>query len=70
MTNQLVAEALDILHEAGLAAEVHDNAPHYKVRFTNAFGRKCTLIISRSPSNRNAVQENRAVLRRLLRASA
>jgi hypothetical protein len=67
MINHLVAEALEILREAGLAADVQDNAPHYKIRFTNAFGRRCTLIISRSPSNRNAAQENRAVLRRLLR---
>ena len=67
---QLVDEALEILREAGVAAEVQDNTRHIKIRFTNALGYRCLLVVSRSPSHHNAAQRNRATLRRLLRQPA
>jgi len=67
MSKNLVEDALSVLRAHGLAAEVH-NGGHYKLKFTNKFGVKCTLVVSRSPSNRNAHKSNRAQLRRLLRS--
>jgi hypothetical protein len=67
--NHLVAEALEILRGAGLTdAKVSNGGAHYKVKFTNAHGKRCLLVVSRSPSNRNAAQNNRSELRRLMRA--
>ena len=67
MSNHLVEDALAVLRAHGLDAEVR-NGGHYKIRFTNRYGRRCTLVVSRSPSNRNAHKSNRAQLRRLLRS--
>jgi hypothetical protein len=67
MSNNLIEDSLAVLRAHGLGAEVH-NGGHYKIKFTNKFGVKCTLVISRSPSDRNAHKSNRALLRRLLQA--
>jgi hypothetical protein len=62
----LVRDALTELAEHGLAGEV-EQGPHYKVRFRDRHGRKCLLVIARSPSDRRVFKQNRSVLRRLLR---
>jgi hypothetical protein len=67
--NALVADAIDMLRRQGLAAAVEQSA-HIKIRFKNALGSQCCLIVSRTPSNRTAIQKNRAELRRLLRRPA
>ena len=67
--NLLVRDAIGILRQHGLAAEV-EQGPHLKVRFTNALGSRCCLIVSRSPSSQRAIANSRAELRRLLRRSA
>ena len=67
--NPLLEEAIRTLREHGLTSEI-EHGPHFKVRFTNALGSQCCLIVSRSPSNRFAIKRNRAELRRLLRRPA
>ena len=68
MKFELLEETLEVLREQGLDATVEPGA-HFKIKFTNALGRPCVLIISRSPSCRLAGKRNRALLRRLLRAA-
>jgi hypothetical protein len=41
--HHLVNDALEILREAGVAAEVENNSRHYKVKFTNALGSSVLL---------------------------
>ena len=65
----LLEDAIDTLRQHGLTGEI-EYGPHFKVRFTNALGSQCCLIVSRSPSNRFAIKRNRAELRRLLRRPA
>jgi hypothetical protein len=62
----LVKDALSTLAQHGLSGEVEEG-PHLKVRFTNPFGRRCLLVVSRSPSSQFAVKQNRGELRRLMR---
>jgi len=66
----LLDDAVDILLRHGLTPEVKNGGAHYKIRFVNALGSKCLLIVSQSPSSRFAVRKNRAELRRLLRRPA
>jgi hypothetical protein len=65
----LLEDAIDTLRQHGLTGEI-EHGPHFKVRFTNALGSQCCLIVSRSPSNRFAIKRNHAELRRLLRRPA
>ena len=62
----LLHDALGTLRRHGLDCQV-EQGPHFKVRFTNALGAQCLLIVSRSPSPQSAIHNNRAELRRLLR---
>ena len=64
----LLEDALETLREHGLSAEI-EHGPHFKIRFVNAFGSQCCLIVSRTPSDRLAIWKNRSVLRRLLQRS-
>ncbi|MGO9049400.1 MAG: hypothetical protein ACLP19_27165 [Xanthobacteraceae bacterium] len=64
--NSVLQDALTELEQHGLRGEV-EQGPHLKVRFVNQFGRKCLLVVSRSPSSRFALQQSRSELRRLLR---
>jgi hypothetical protein len=64
-----VAEVFEFMRQHGLVAEVEQSS-HLKIRFTNALGSRCCLIVSRSPSSQFAIQQNRAELRRLLRRAA
>ena len=68
MKSALLKNALTVLRQRGLVAEVEQGGAHFKVRFVNPLGRQCILIVSRSPSSRNAGKRNEAQLRRLLRA--
>ena len=63
----LLDDAVDTLHRHGLAPQVENGGVHFKIRFVNALGSNCLLIVSRSPSRPSAIQKNRAVLKRLLR---
>ena len=67
--NPLLKDTVTTLRQHGLAPHI-ENGLHLKVRFTNALGSQCCLIVSRSPSNRFAIKRNRAELRRLLRRPA
>jgi hypothetical protein len=67
--NALLDDAIDMLRQYGLVSVV-EHGPHIKIRFVNAFGSQCCLIISRSPSCRSAPKDNRAELRRLMRRPA
>jgi len=61
----LLEDAINTLRQHGLTGEI-EHGPHFKVRFSNALGSRCCLIISRSPSCRSAIKDNRAELRRLM----
>jgi hypothetical protein len=61
----LLEDSLEILREHGLSAEVEQSS-HFKIRFINALGSNCCLVVSRTPSDRLAIWKNRSVLRRLL----
>jgi hypothetical protein len=67
--NALLDDAIATLRQHGLAPEV-EHGPHLKIKFTNVFGSRCCLIVSRSPSTRSAIKDNRAELRRLMRRPA
>jgi hypothetical protein len=64
--SDLLEDALETLRQQGVTAEVEQGL-HFKVRFINALGSSCCLIVSRTPSDRLSLQNNRSVLRRLLR---
>jgi hypothetical protein len=64
-----VAEAVVVLAEHGLDADLDLCSRHFKVRRT-AHGRRRLLIISKTPSDRHAAVLSRAQLKRLLRADA
>ena len=64
---ELVGDALRLLHEHGLTPTIQENGTrHIKIRWMD-FGRRYTLVISRSPSTHSARQESHATLKRLLR---
>jgi hypothetical protein len=68
MRSRLLEDALTVLGQENIAANVENGGPHFKVRFRNRFGRDCCLVVSRSPSTSIALQQSRAVLRRLMRS--
>jgi hypothetical protein len=66
-SEELVADALALLHAHGFVPQVQENGGrHIKIRWSDA-GRRFTLGISRSPGDSRARQESRATLKRLLR---
>ena len=67
--NALLDDAIATLRRHGLVLEI-EHGSHLKIKFTNAHGSKCCLVLSRSPSCPFAIKKNRAVLRRLMRRSA
>jgi hypothetical protein len=64
---ELIADALQLLHAHGFTPRIQENGRHIKIRWVD-FGRRFTLVISRSPSDVNARQQSRATLKRLLRS--
>jgi hypothetical protein len=67
--NALLQEAIDTLRQHGLTPEV-EQGPHLKIKFTNALGSRCCLVVSRTPSSQSAIKANRGELRRLMRRPA
>jgi hypothetical protein len=68
-SEELVADALALLHAHGHTPRIEENGGrHIKIRWLD-FGRRYTLVISRSPSDLRARQNSRATLRRLLRTN-
>jgi hypothetical protein len=64
---ELIGDALRLLYERGFVPSVQENGRHIKIRWVD-FGRRFTLIISRTPSDIYARKKSRATLRRLLRS--
>jgi hypothetical protein len=64
--NDLLRDTLRVLKRAGIKPIIHQGR-HIQLRWINDDGRACRLVISRSPSDRNAHRKNRGQLRRLLR---
>jgi hypothetical protein len=67
-SEELIADALALLHAHGFVPRIQENGKHIKVRWFDA-GRRYTLIISRSPGDSHARQASRATLKRILRTS-
>jgi hypothetical protein len=65
--NCLGVDAIEVLREHGLVTEINGGT-HFKLKFANAPGWSCRLVVSRSPSHHAAMQKKR-VLRGLLRRS-
>jgi hypothetical protein len=63
---ELIADALALLHAHGFVPSIRENGKHIKVRWRDG-SRNYTLVISRSPSSDHARQQSRATLKRLLR---
>ena len=69
-SEELVADALALLHARGFAPSISENGgKHIKIRWLDA-GRRYTLVISRTPDCSHARQQSRATLKRLLRRPA
>jgi hypothetical protein len=68
MNRAAVRDAVVLLRAHGFAPSVSNGGKHIKVRWVD-HGRRFTLVVSRSPSNRHAQTKSLALLRRLLRAN-
>ena len=66
---ELIADALALLHAHGFTPSIKENGRHIKLRW-NDCGRNFTLVVSKSPSDVNARQQSRATLQRILRNNA
>jgi len=65
MKNELLADALTMLRQAGIEPRVTRNK-HWKLSWVDRNGRTRLLIVAFSPSHYRARAESRATLRRLL----
>jgi len=65
---ELVHDAVALLKSHGLVPTVSNGGKHLKVRWFDQ-GRRYTLFISASPSDRRGRLNSRAVLRRILRSN-
>jgi hypothetical protein len=63
--NTLLDETLSRVRSAGFKPTV-DQRRHIHVHWTDHDGRKKRVVISRSPSDRNAFRNNRKILKRIL----
>jgi hypothetical protein len=63
---ELIADALALLHEHGFVPQIQENGKHIKVRWVDS-RRRYTLVVSRTPSDIYARKKSRATLKRLLR---
>jgi hypothetical protein len=61
-----VADALALLAMHGIVPVINDKGRHVKVRWTDGFGRRFTLIIPQTPSDWRSRLNSKATLRRLL----
>jgi hypothetical protein len=60
---EILRETLALLDSAGFQATVEQTSKHFKIQF----GKAATLIVSATPSHRNAAARNRALVRRLIK---
>jgi hypothetical protein len=68
--SQALDETLHMLRAAGFEPRVDARGRHLKVRFTDQQNRARLIVISRSPGTSFALQRNRALVRRMLRAQS
>jgi hypothetical protein len=61
-----IKELLGDLHDAGINNIIVIQNSHTKITWRGAAGRKCTLVVSTSPSDRNAAKQMRRDLKHLL----
>jgi hypothetical protein len=64
----IMRETLEILKAHGFVPTVANGSKHMKIRWVDG-NRTFTVVVSRSPSDRNAEHKARATLRRILRRS-
>jgi hypothetical protein len=67
--NEILADALELLHLHGIIPQV-EHSKHCKIKFVDAAGKNQMLVVSRSPSTVFARRKSLGVLRRLLRRTA
>jgi hypothetical protein len=66
--NAFVNDAVETLRQHGLAAEIEPGrGSHTKIRFINANGSKCLLVVPRPSRSWHAIRSYRAELRRLMK---
>jgi hypothetical protein len=65
-TNDLVRDATELLATHGFTPIVTNGGKHLKIRWFD-HGRRYTLIVPATPSDKRARLNSRAVLRRILR---
>jgi hypothetical protein len=66
---ELVHDTVRLLRRHGFVPVVSNGGKHLRVRWFDNQGRRYTLIIPASPSDRRTRLNSRAVLRRLLRGN-
>jgi hypothetical protein len=66
MKNELVADAIALLHQHGLVPEI-EHGRHVKLKFINKYGSACCLTVSQSPRGTFAAKQSLGELRRLMR---
>jgi hypothetical protein len=64
--NGIVRMTLDMLKARGFTPTVSNGGKHLKIKWHDG-GRNFCVVVSRSPSDRDAVHNARATLRRILR---
>ena len=64
----IMRETLEILKAHGFVPTVANGSKHMKIRWVDG-NRTFTVVVSRSPSNRNAEHKARSILKRILRRS-
>ena len=64
--NGIVRMTLDTLAAHGITPVLRNGGKHLKIRWHDG-NRTFTVVVSRSPSDRNAVHKARATLKRILR---
>jgi hypothetical protein len=68
LADDLVREAVDLLAAHGFDPAVRNGGKHLKISWID-YGRRYTLVLSRSPSDHRARAKSRALLQRLLRGN-
>jgi hypothetical protein len=64
--NGIVRMTLDTLAAHGITPVLRNGGKHLKIRWHDG-NRTFTVVVSRSPSDRNAVHKARATLKRILK---
>jgi hypothetical protein len=66
--NGIVRMTVDMLEARGFTPTIKNGGKHLKIRWHDG-NRSFTVIVSRSPSDRRAINNARATLRKILRNS-